>query len=99
MPRIIWTPNAALCIKRLHDFLKEKNPDAAKRAVRAIRTGIKPLKKFPNSGKPVEHLDGEVRTYMISFGSRGYTVLYKNEGNNSYIISVKHYLELDFIVQ
>jgi len=99
MPRIVWTPNAAFCIRRLHDFLKEKNPDAAKRAVRTIRLGVKPLKKFPNAGKPIEHLDGEVRTYMIKFGGRGYTVLYKYEEDNIFIISVKHYLELDFIVQ
>lgn len=43
MSRLIWSPDALLDVKRLHDFLKPKDLDAAKRALKAIRQGVKVL--------------------------------------------------------
>jgi len=37
MSRLIWSLSALLDAQPLHRFLASKNPDAAKRAVRAIR--------------------------------------------------------------
>ena len=45
MSRLIWSPAALLAVKRLYDFLKPKDIDAAKRAVKAIRQGVKVLEK------------------------------------------------------
>jgi len=99
MPRIVWTENSLFCMERLYNFLKDKNPNAAKRAIEKIQEGVKFLKASPQTGKPVEYMDAEYRTYSISFGKRGYVVLYREEGDNIFIISVKHFLELEFIVQ
>jgi len=98
MPRIVWTDNATFCMKRLHDFLKDKNPNTAKKAIEKIQEGVKFLKTSPQSGKPVDYMDANYRTYTISFGKRGYIVLYKQEGDEIFIISVKHFLELEFII-
>ncbi len=54
MPRLKWTPQSLRDVARLHDFLAPKSPDAAKRAVKAIRQGVKLLGKFPEMGRPVE---------------------------------------------
>lgn len=45
MTRLIWSPAALLDVKRLQDLLKPKDLDAAKRAVKAIRQGLKVLEK------------------------------------------------------
>jgi len=98
MPRIVWTDNAIFCMERLYIFLKEKNPTAARNAIDKIQRGVKFLKTTPQAGKPVEYMGAEYRTYTISFGKKGYVVLYKQDGDEIFIISVKHYLELEFIV-
>jgi len=98
MPRLIWTENALFCVRRLHRFLKEKNPEAAKKAVETIREGVDALESSPYSGKPVEYMGENYRTSMVNFGKRGYVILYKMENNEIAIISVKHYLELEFII-
>ena len=54
MPRLIWSQPALLDVARLHDFLTPKRRDAAKRAVKAIRQGIKALGKHPEIGRPVQ---------------------------------------------
>jgi len=98
MPHIVWTDNALSCVQRLNRFLKEKNPEAAKKAVRAIRKGVEGLEFSPYAGKPAEYIGAQYRTYMVSFGKHGYIVLYKYKGDDIFIISVKHYLELEFII-
>jgi len=99
MPRVVWTDNALSCVQRLHRFLKDKNPEDAKKAVRAIRKGVEGLEFSPYAGKPAEYIAAQYRTYMVSFGKHGYVVLYKQEGDKIFIISVKHYLELQFIIE
>jgi len=99
MPRIVWTTNSTFCMKRLHGFLKTKNPSAARKAIEKIQEGIKFLKTSPQIGKPAEYIGAQYSTYMVSFGKHGYVVLYKQERDKIFIISVKHYLELQFIIE
>jgi plasmid stabilization system protein ParE len=49
---------ALLDVTRLRAFfvLAPKSREAAQRAVRAIRQGVKALAKHPHSGRPVEEL-------------------------------------------
>lgn len=37
--RVFWLPEALNDLERLHDFLLEKDPAAAERAIRTIETG------------------------------------------------------------
>ena len=90
MPRIVWTPPALRDIVRLHGFLAPKNRDAARRAVRAIRQGVKALAAHPESGRPVEEMAPEFREWFIQFGASGYVVLYRYEGPLIAILAVRH---------
>ena len=54
MSRLRWSQPALLDVARLYDFLAPKSHDAAKRAAKAIRLGVKALGKHPEIGRPVE---------------------------------------------
>jgi len=93
MPRLIWTPAALTDIQRLYRFLAPKNPDAARRAVRAIRAGVKILAHQPHIGRMVQEMD-TMREWLIDFGNSGYVALYRIEGNTISILAVRHQKEL-----
>jgi len=90
MPRLKWTPAALSDLARLHAFLAEKNPDAAKRAIRAIRHGVKILGKHPEIGRPVEGMLPGFRERVIPFGQRGYVSIYFADEREVLILAVRH---------
>ncbi|MDT7524479.1 type II toxin-antitoxin system RelE/ParE family toxin [Rhodoferax sp. TBRC 17198] len=96
MPRLIWAPAALLDLQRLHRFLAEKNVDAAKRGVRAIREGMKVITKQPGIGRPVEDMEPEFREWLIDFGESGYVVLYRYDGEIAAVLAVRHQRELGY---
>jgi plasmid stabilization system protein ParE len=90
MVRIIWLPTAVRDVQRLHDFLAPKNRDATRRAVRAIRQGVKALEAHPEIGRPVEDMPPEFREWFIQFGQSGYVALYRYNGKQVAILAVRH---------
>jgi len=96
MPRLIWTPAALLDLQRLYRFLAEKNIEAAKRAVRAIREGMKVITKQPGIGRPAADMEPEFRDWLIDFGASGYVVLYRFDGENAVTLAVLHQRELGY---
>ena len=96
MPRLIWSPAALLDVQRLYRFLAPQNPDAAKRAVRAIRQGLKVLEKQPGMGRPVEEMNDEFRDWIIDFGDSGYVARYRVETDAVTILAVRHQKEVGF---
>lgn len=68
MPRLIWSPSALRDVQRLHRFLAGKNAEAARRAVKAIRDGVKVIAGRPGIGRPAEEMEPEYREWPISFG-------------------------------
>ena len=90
MPRLKWSLQSLRDVARLHDFLASKNRDAAKRAVKAIRQGVKVLARFPEMGRPVEELPTEFREWVIEFGSGAYVALYRDDGKEVVILAVRH---------
>ena len=90
MLRLKWSQAALLDVARLHDFLAPKSQDAASRAVKAIRQGIKALSKHPEIGRPVEELPPEFREWVIEFGSGAYVVLYHYDGKEVVMLAVRH---------
>lgn len=90
MPRVVWTPPALRDVARLHDFLAAKNKDAARRAVRAIRQGVKALVAHPEIGRPAEEMPPEFREWFVRFGDGGYVTLYRYDGELVAILSVRH---------
>ena len=96
MPRLIWSPAALLDVQRLYRFLAPQNPDAAKRAVRAIRQGLKVLEKQPGMGRPVEEMNDEFRDWIIDFGDSGYVARYRVDHDAVTILAVRHQKEVGF---
>lgn len=97
MSHVILSARAQTDISRLHKFLAEKDPTAAKRAVLAIRDAFMPLRHAPMIGRPVEDHD-DLRELVIDFGTSGYLALYCHEPSLDAvtILAVKHQREDDY---
>jgi plasmid stabilization system protein ParE len=96
MSRLIWSPSALLDVQRLYRFLAPKNLDAAKRAVVAIRQGVKVLEQQPGVGRPVDDMDDEFRDWIVDFGDSGYVVRYRVDLQSVTILAVRHQKEIGF---
>lgn len=96
MTEIRWSPRSLLDIKRLYDFIAEKNPKAASNAITGIRVAINNLITFPELGKTIENLPPNYREINIPFGARGYIARYYLDENTVTIIAIRHYLEVYF---
>ena len=96
MPQLIWSPQALFDVQRLYRFLAHKNQDAAKRAVTAIRQGVKVLSLQPGMGRPVEDMSEDFRDWIIDFGDSGYVARYRLEAHNVIILAVRHQKEAGF---
>ncbi len=93
MPRLIWTPQALADVQRLYRFLASKNMDAARRAVQAIRQGVKVLTLQPGMGRPIEDLPVEFREWLIDFGDSGYGARYRLDGDGIVVLAERHQKE------
>ena len=96
MPRLIWSPAALRDVERLCLFLADKNPDAARRAAKSIREGMKILRDQPGVGRPVEDMEPEFRAWLITFGDSGYVSLYRFDGETAVILAVRHQREAGY---
>lgn len=96
MPRLIWSPQALLDVQRLYRFLAQKNQDAAKRAVTAIRQGVKVLSLQPGIGRPVEDMDDDFRDWIIDFGDSGDAARYRLDAEKVIVLAVRHQKEAGF---
>jgi plasmid stabilization system protein ParE len=96
VPRLIWSPPALRDVQRLYRFLAPKNVDAAKRAVKAIREGVKILGVQPGMGRPAQDMEPAYREWMIDFGDSGYVALYRYDSRTAVILAVRHQRELDY---
>ncbi|QNM96144.1 type II toxin-antitoxin system RelE/ParE family toxin [Chitinimonas koreensis] len=96
MPRLIWSPQALHDVQRLYRFLAANNADAARRAVKAIRDGVKLLASQPGVGRPAEEMEPEYREWLIDFGDSGYIALYRYDGKTALILAVRHQREAGY---
>lgn len=96
MPRLIWSEPALINVQRLYRFLAEKNIAAAKRALKAIREGVKILTQHPQVGRMVDELDEAFRDWPVDFGDSGYVVRYRFDGEQVTILAVRHQKEAGF---
>lgn len=96
MPRLIWSPAALLDVQRLFRFLATKNTEAAKRAVNAIREGVKIIASQPEVGRPAEGMEPEYREWLIDFGDSGYIVLYRYDRQTAMVVAVRHQKEAGY---
>jgi plasmid stabilization system protein ParE len=97
MPHVRLAARAQSDISRLHAFLLEKDANAAKRALLAIREAFLPLGQSPLIGRPVEEFS-DLREIVIDFGASGYLALYRYESRTDVvtILAIKHQRENDY---
>lgn len=96
MPRLKWSPPALADLVGLHAFLAPKSPEAAQRAIKAIRQGIKSVGRHPELGRPAEEQPTEFREWIIEFGQGAYLVLYRYDGKEIVILAVRHSREAGY---
>ena len=97
MPQVKYAPGAIRDLQRLRDFLRPKNPDAAKRAAEAIIKALKVLGYQPQIGRPIEDMPDEYREWVISFGDSGYVARYRFDGKEVTILAVRHQKEVGYL--
>jgi plasmid stabilization system protein ParE len=87
-------------IKRLYEFLLQRDKHAAKRAYSAIQRGIVSLSQFPFSCRKAdlsEAGDAFLREMLIPFGDSGYVILFEIEDSTTVtILAVRHQREDDY---
>lgn len=96
MPRVIFAPAALLDLKHLREFLRPKNPAAAKRAATAIIAALQSLEQHPQIGRPTETIDIAHRELLIDFGDSGYVALYRFDGELVTVLAVRHQKEVGY---
>ena len=96
MSRLIWSPAALLDVQRLYRFLALKNIDAAKRAVTAMRQGVRVLGQQPGIGRPIDEMPDEFREWIIDFGDSGYVARYRLDPEVVTILAMRHQKEVGY---
>jgi len=100
--RVRYTRDARDDLKRLYGFLLERDPEAAARALQAIRKATQLLNSFPFTCRKVDDANPFLRELVISFGDSGYVALFEIEGGpqaelrNVTILAVRHQREDDY---
>ena len=96
MAQVVYSPNAIANLARLHRFLDQKNPEAATRAIRAIRDRLVMLSRFPRLG-PVDPERPDIRELFVPFGAAGYVARYGIVGKTVVILAVRHTREAGYL--
>ena len=96
MSRVIWSPAALLDVQRLYRFLALKNIDAAKRAVTAMRQGVRVLGQQPGIGRPIDEMPDEFREWIIDFRDSGYVARYRLDSDVVTILAMRHQKEVGY---
>ncbi len=104
MPQVKFAPAALRDLEKLREFLRPKNPAAAKRAAAVITKAVKVLGQHPQIGRPIEETDvdaddTEGHTYRelpIGFGDSGYLMLYRHDGELVTVLALRHQKEVSF---
>lgn len=72
---ILLSAEAIADIRRVRDFLEQRNTEAAQRALAAIWAALHRVERFPHLGRPTKR--PEIRQIVATFGRRGYIVRYR----------------------
>ena len=95
--RVRFTQGAKDDLVRLYNFLVEQDLEAARKALDAVRKGLKLLQDFPFTCRKALPDNPLLREMIIPFGASGYLVLFDIEDNKTVtILAVRHQREDDF---
>ena len=85
MPDVRWLPEAVADLNRLVQFLKGKNPSAARRVAGTIRQGADLLRSAPEIGRPMADSTGR-RELVNPFASGGYVPRYRIDNDRAVVV-------------
>lgn len=95
--RVRYTRGARDDIRRLYDFLLDRDVAAAERALLAINKAVELLRLFPFTCRKVDADHPLLRELVVSFGAAGYVMLYEIESDVVVtILAVRHQREDDY---
>ena len=94
--RVRFTREAKEDLRRLFEFLVERDIAAALRARKAIAKSIDFLSDFPWSCRKAIPDNPFMRELVIPFGSAGYVALFEIDDKGVTILAVRHQREDDF---
>ncbi len=88
MPTLRWLPEALQDLVRLHGFLADTSPAAARKAASVILAGADQLERHPRIGRPLDDLR---REWFVPFGVGAYVLRYRlDPEGNPVVIRVWH---------
>lgn len=91
-----YAPAAIRDLQRLREFLRPKNPFAAKRAAETIMKAVQVLGQQPQIGRPIADMPDQYREWLIDFGDNGYVARYRFDGEVVTILAVRHQKEVGY---
>ncbi|MEM9161028.1 MAG: type II toxin-antitoxin system RelE/ParE family toxin [Verrucomicrobiota bacterium] len=91
--KLIWAKETEDDIQRRFDFLSEKSPSAAVKAIESILEKSDLLKEFPEIGHLTDDDSGR-RELFIPFGASAYVLRYCIVNKHIVIVRVWHSLEI-----
>ncbi|MEK7737342.1 MAG: type II toxin-antitoxin system RelE/ParE family toxin [Pseudomonadota bacterium] len=95
--RVRFTKAAREDLRRLYNFLLDKDLRAARRARDAILKALEFLQDFPFSCRKVDDDNPFVRELIIPFGSAGYVALFEIEDQSTVtVLAIRHQREDDY---
>jgi len=95
--RVRYTKAAREDLRRLFEFLLEKDLQAARRARDAIVKAADFLRDFPFSCRKADETNPFLRELLIPFGSAGYVALFEIEDQTTVtILAIRHQREEDY---
>lgn len=86
MSRILWTLPAVEHLKEIRAYIRQDNPEAASRVVKAIREQVKPLGEHPQMGR--KGIIEGTRELVIS--RLPYLVVYQHQDDTVTVLAVVH---------
>lgn len=96
MPQVRYSPSAIRDLQRLQEFLRPKNPLAAKRAADTIMKAMQVLGLQPQTGRVIDNLPDDYREWLIDFGDSGYVARYRFNDETITILAVRHQKEVGY---
>lgn len=96
MPQVKFARAALDDLSRLREFLRVKNPVAAKRAAIVISKSVQLQGQYPQIGRPAEEMEIEYRELLIDFGDSGYIALYRYDADVVTVLSLRHQREAGY---
>jgi plasmid stabilization system protein ParE len=84
-------------LQRCRQHLRQRSPEAARRAAEAITRQFTLLGTHPAIGRPVSD-SPELRELVIPFGDTGYVTLYRHEPADDavYVLAFRHQREAGY---